>query len=873
MRKIVAVMSVALIIAGTFLLVNPFFTPSISEAEPSVALLQDGTAYFIQNTRDSSYIYGVNQENAVTSVARLAHADDSLSRITMLTVCRGEIYALRETFRAQTGRASRWTLFRLDPDGKSLFTVREGTYDRLSRFTSLGSSDGIIYIAGITNDKSAAGYIAISPVENTMAESDLSYAPKGETFTEAVFTGKELFCTLQNGNSVTYKGAKITTNGALSSHALSLSDGRLFSVDLPSGSVFSGLILATSKTAELKDGLFVKAGTAGSADSSVMLATSSGEALILRATNGEITGFGSPDVSLMMNLSFLSNVFTHLNIIILITSVLLLILALMAVLSKKLAFRVASAYSLFAVLILTVIAGFNYQSVKETLVNGRLMETETVASMHRSALENANSGGIYDVSVLDSLSKRNVTRGGSNISISGMLLSVSGKQLTSGMTPDYPAGIPAASILPANLAFAAENCLATGLPESTITTFGGNEYTAYFTPVIRAGKTADVLVTFVGLEDSKNVLDITLDRLVRTGGSLTAVSVILLWIIVFRYMKPMRSVIKHMDKISDGRFDERPAVTAPGEAGELQRAMQEMIVSLGIKNYETKSMISSYYRFVPPNIERLLERASVMEMDCGDSVLIRGNIGVVSVKNYDDAHKELDDTAFMRYINKCFDCIYTAANDCDGLLLSGNLDPGGVRVLFPNSISDGIRFGCDLTESIDFSQEDRVSPEFLVLLHSAEVLYGIAGNENQAFSFLSSSELTTLNSHAARFAEMGVKAAMTGQFRDNLSDDTPHRYIGFISSPKEGHAYKIYELFHQSRGTETDPRLAYDARFQKALQLFYKNDFYLARNIFSSLLKICPDDGVARWYLFACEHFFNSGEDSPEVSHGLFAAE
>ena len=38
--------------------------------------------------------------------------------------------------------------------------------------------------------------------------------------------------------------------------------------------------------------------------------------------------------------------------------------------------------------------------------------------------------------------------------------------------------------------------------------------------------------------------------------------------------------------------------------------------------------------------------------------------------------------------------------------------------------------------------------------------------------------------------------------------------------------------------------------FEKALDLFYKKDFYSARNEFSKVVKNSPLDKVAEWYLF-----------------------
>ena len=93
-----------------------------------------------------------------------------------------------------------------------------------------------------------------------------------------------------------------------------------------------------------------------------------------------------------------------------------------------------------------------------------------------------------------------------------------------------------------------------------------------------------------------------------------------------------------------------------------------------------------------------------------------------------------------------------------------------------------------------------------------------------------------------------------------------------MSAGERSGAYKLYEVLDAYSELERDLRRGYDQRFQEAINLFYHNDFYLARNLFSSLLRACPGDGIARWYLFACERFFNE-EGGAEPDYSLFGIE
>ena len=95
------------------------------------------------------------------------------------------------------------------------------------------------------------------------------------------------------------------------------------------------------------------------------------------------------------------------------------------------------------------------------------------------------------------------------------------------------------------------------------------------------------------------------------------------------------------------------------------------------------------------------------------------------------------------------------------------------------------------------------------------------------------------------------------------------RYIGFVSSEDGKYRYKLHQILEGCSDLEKSLYLSYDEKFQKGISLFCQNDFYLARNLFSAILKLNPNDGIARWYLFACEHYFNKNDPGSE-GYNLF---
>ena len=97
------------------------------------------------------------------------------------------------------------------------------------------------------------------------------------------------------------------------------------------------------------------------------------------------------------------------------------------------------------------------------------------------------------------------------------------------------------------------------------------------------------------------------------------------------------------------------------------------------------------------------------------------------------------------------------------------------------------------------------------------------------------------------------------------------RYIGFISSPDGKYSNKLYEILDAYSDIERSSRMQNDKLFQEAIKNYYKGDFYLARNQFLALVRACPEDGVACWYLMACEKVYNMGPE--QVDYQLFGVE
>jgi hypothetical protein len=346
---------------------------------------------------------------------------------------------------------------------------------------------------------------------------------------------------------------------------------------------------------------------------------------------------------------------------------------------------------------------------------------------------------------------------------------------------------------------------------------------------------------------------------------------------------PMRDLIHRIGRFIEGDFSVDGIVDIEGDLGKMSRAVTEMGVSLAIKQYETDRMIESYSRFVPRDADRLLGRAGIMEVRTGDVAEIDEYIAIVSVENRNAVMHSMDSHGFMAFVNSCFTSILEFANKRSGALLSGEFLET-LPILFSGRLGakegDSIRFGLDLIDRMSGGDTGLPAPDFFILLHKTDFLYGIAGTDDKAFPFISSAELNFLSGCNAPLRKLGIRMAATGQYFDRLTPDESEkvknlytkRHIGLISFADESRDYKIYEILDCLSDKERNLRVSYDERLQNAIEMFYRNEFYSAMVEFSAILKFNPGDGLVRWYAFACEKYFNEG-DRATVKYQLLGTE
>lgn len=313
----------------------------------------------------------------------------------------------------------------------------------------------------------------------------------------------------------------------------------------------------------------------------------------------------------------------------------------------------------------------------------------------------------------------------------------------------------------------------------------------------------------------------------------------------------LKRLAKAMENVANGQEEVVKKSVHGKDVDYMWNSLLEIQKNISQINYTKYKIFESCYRFAPKNIEKILGKDSITEVKSGDMVLVHGTVASIS-----STELENRDRRSAQVMNRFFRLIEKHQDGGDGFIVSGHSDLSMLKVLFLEDSKNTVDFEAAFMHELC---EDR-SLERLktsVFLHYAPYVYGVAGTEQQSFPFLLSREGKEIERYAKWLQEMGLKLVITESVknRENLEENL--RYIGYILVSDTGEGLRLYEALDACPLAQRRLKAETDAKFQKALQLFYQHDFYLARSTFSDVLKENPEDAMAKWYLFTCEKYLN----------------
>ncbi len=389
--------------------------------------------------------------------------------------------------------------------------------------------------------------------------------------------------------------------------------------------------------------------------------------------------------------------------------------------------------------------------------------------------------------------------------------------------------------------------------------FNGKTY--LLSSVYRTGLDSDIIwVGFIDYNIVSSQMKGFLNSLILGSVIIFMSELIIMGLVITVYSNRWKKFSNALVDIARNKCDCAIPAKLPNGLKREWSALKAISHKFGRSYYETMQSLEQYNKYVPKDIAPLLDKTNILDVEVGDVKKFTGN--VVDM-NFEYGGYENSDN-YLKMTSERYNTIYETALKYEGTIISQDADFANSKVLFGDDINKAVEFAVNIMAR---ARELQDTANRIIMIDVNTCRLGMVGCDKKAVPFLHYESELVLDKYKTLLRQSGVGVVLTENAVNKCNDKFTFRYIGYLSD--NGRNYKIYECIDAYSKLKKEILEKTLKLFKKALGLYYSNDFYLARNAFNEVLKINPDDAIARWYLFNCEHNLNNPTDGP-AGYNLF---
>ncbi|MBF4692047.1 HAMP domain-containing protein [Fusibacter ferrireducens] len=338
-------------------------------------------------------------------------------------------------------------------------------------------------------------------------------------------------------------------------------------------------------------------------------------------------------------------------------------------------------------------------------------------------------------------------------------------------------------------------------------------------------------------------------RLVTLNLIIVSFILLLMSIVIYRMILPLRNLNDSVDEISGGNWGVTVPVHTHDEIGELSGMFNKM--SLFIKDYisELTKMNAIYFKFIPLKFFELLDKKSITEVELGNYSKQEMTVVYINTANYFELVRGKNSKEQLDILNKLFEEYAKSIHAQNGLV--GEFRNAGVLALFTKE-EEAMSTAAMIMQHIgafDLPVKTNIS------IHLGEILLGIVGDENRLTTSVISecvNEVTEMNKIATKF-DTGVLLSDAMVSKMNEHKDMI-RYIGQLEDAQSHKMIKLHEWLETLPISTQKDYIKTKTAFESALHSYELEHYDASKRDFISVIKSNRRDLVSKEYLFKCEN-------------------
>ena len=355
---------------------------------------------------------------------------------------------------------------------------------------------------------------------------------------------------------------------------------------------------------------------------------------------------------------------------------------------------------------------------------------------------------------------------------------------------------------------------------------------------------------------ARTLLNITPDNTYNTilwAVLLTIVFVVLLFINYFLLCKPLNRVEKIVARLGDGKVKEdKLKIGGVKQFNTIEHGLNKINNNYRSKDNSLRKVNLETQKFVPKQFFKFLGKTSITELELGNQVKKKATTMYVKLHGINSGEKMTLEERF-NFLNSYIHVISPLIRKFGGFIDKYTDD--GLLAVFAHA-QDAIDCSHAITRAINVqNRQNKTLPnvEQRISIMTGEVIFGIVGEEERKMPTIISDILKHLDRLDEICRIMSAKVVFTKTALDDLplSYKFLYRYVGkFNHEDHEVIAFEDIEVLPRDISSQL---VKSKSQFERGVITYEGGDYNEASQLFSSALKICPNDKGCYLYFNRCQ--------------------
>ncbi|KRE86531.1 hypothetical protein ASG89_11030 [Paenibacillus sp. Soil766] len=379
-----------------------------------------------------------------------------------------------------------------------------------------------------------------------------------------------------------------------------------------------------------------------------------------------------------------------------------------------------------------------------------------------------------------------------------------------------------------------------------------------------AGKIVGVFETSKNLDGLLKHRQSVLNSIIRNIAFISIGLLLVLVLMTYVLLSSIRKLRNSVGEIAKGNWDTVVTINTRDEVSDLGDSVNTMAAR--IRDYITKveNFSQSYYRFVPQQFLRFLNKESILDVELGDQVEQHMSILIFNIRGFYQLSKRLTPEENFNFVNSFLKRFGPYVRKHEGLM--NKYLGAGFMALFPNQTDEALYACVEMRKELDIYNSHRMSVgysplDFGIGLHKGPLRLGIIGEEQRLEGNVISDGVNLATMLEKMTEPLGSSILITDSVVLTLEKpkDFLYRDLGLIQVDGVKEPLHLFDVYQGDAETIRALKEKTKALFEQAVTYYQVGRFYDAREAFLMVIKQNRQDKAAQLYFYMCDEYFQKG--------------